>query len=342
MISTRNLETMVKAYAAKTAKGPLEPFEYEPGPLGADEVEVKVTHCGICHSDLAMIDNDWGFSRYPLVPGHEVIGTISAVGANVPNSRINQRVGIGWQSGSCGQCDWCVRGRESLCARPQPTIVGRHGGWADRVRTCAKFAVPIPDGLNSADAGPLMCAGSTVFTPMVQFGVKPWMKTAVVGVGGLGHIAVQYLAAFGCEVTAISSSHDKDEDSRKLGATKFIATRGTSELKKAANSFDFILSTVSADVPWSEYIAALRAQGKLVLVGIPPGEVHFPVFPMLCEKSVSGGCCGSPSDTSLMLDFTARNGVKPQVEVFPMSKVNDAVQHVRDGKARFRVVLEAD
>ncbi len=333
---------MVNAYAVKTAKGLLEPFEYEPGPLGADEVEVKVSHCGICHSDLAMIDNDWGFSRYPLVPGHEVIGTISDLGANVPKSRLNQRVGVGWLAGSCGQCEWCIRSRESLCAKPRPTIVGHHGGWADSVRTAAKFAVPIPAGLDSADAGPLMCAGSTVFTPMVQFGVKPWMKTAVVGVGGLGHLAVQYLAAFGCDVTAISSSHDKDEETRKLGATKFIATKGTNELKKVTNSFDFVISTVGADLPWSEYIAALRPQGRMVLVGVPPGEFHTPVFPLLSEKSISGGCCGSPTDTSLMLDFTARHGVKPMVEIFPMSQVNEAIQHLRDGKARFRVVLAAD
>jgi uncharacterized zinc-type alcohol dehydrogenase-like protein len=186
-----------------------------------------------------------------------------------------------------------------------------------------------------------MCAGTTVFTPMMQFGVKPTMKTAVVGVGGLGHLAVQYLAAFGCEVTAISSSHAKDEDTRKLGATRFLATKNGDELKKAANSFDFILSTLAVDAPWSDYIAALRPQGRLVLVGVPPGELHMPVFPMLCEKSVSGGSSGSPSDTAQMLEFTARNSLKPKVEIFPFSKIN-AIQHVRDGKARFRVVLAAD
>ncbi len=331
----------IKAYAAKGPKQALEPFEYEPGPLGPHEVEVKVGHCGICHSDLAMIDDDWGFSAYPLVPGHEVIGTVAAVGSDVDLVQVGQRVGVGWSCGSCGRCEWCLRGLESLCGKNQGVIVHHHGGWAESVRAQAKFAVPIPDALDSAVAGPLMCAGSTVFTPMARFGVKPTMRAAVVGIGGLGHLAVQFLAAFGCEVTAISSTHSKDDEAREMGATHFLATKGTDELKKAAGSFDFIISTVSADVPWGEYVGALRPQGRLVLVGIPESDLKIPPFPLLVEKSVSGGMCGGPSDTALMLDFAARSGVRPVVESFPMADVNRAVDHVRAGKARYRVVLRA-
>ncbi len=216
----------IKAYAAKGPKRPLEPFEYEPGPLGPDEVEVRVEHCGICHSDLAMIDDDWGFSAYPLVPGHEVIGTVAAVGPEVDGVAVGRRVGIGWSCGSCGRCEWCTRGLESLCVGNKGVIVRHHGGWAERVRAHWKFAVPIPDGLDPRAAGPLMCAGSTVFTPMARFDVRPTMRAAVVGIGGLGHLAVQFLAAFGCEVTAISSTHSKDDEARKLGARHFLATRG--------------------------------------------------------------------------------------------------------------------
>ncbi len=331
----------VKAYAAKTAKSRLEPFEYEPGPLGPREVEVRVEFCGICHSDVAMIDNDLGFSTYPLVPGHEVIGTVAAVGSHVDAARVGQRVGVGWHCGSCGQCEWCSRGLESFCAKDRPTIVRHHGGWAESVRCEAKFAVPIPDALDSSVAGPLMCAGTTVFTPMLHFGVAPWMRTAVVGIGGLGHLAVQFLAASGCEVTAISTSHDKDEQARALGASRFIATRGTDELKKAANSFDFILSTVSADIPWGDYVNALRPQGRLVNVGLTGADMKIPPFPLLYERSVSGSQAGSPSDIAAMLSFAARKGVKPMVEVLPMKDVNDAVDRVRSGKVRFRAVLEA-
>jgi uncharacterized zinc-type alcohol dehydrogenase-like protein len=216
----------IKGYAAMGPKQPLQAFEYEPGPLGPHEVEVKVSHCGICHSDLAMIDNDWGFTGYPLVPGHEVIGTVAAIGSDVEGPKVGQRVGVGWHAGSCGHCEWCGKGLESLCANERATIVHHHGGWAEAVRVDAKFALPIPEALESSVSGPFMCAGSTVFTPMARFGVVPTMKTAVVGIGGLGHLAVQFLNAFGCEVTAISSSHAKDEEARRMGATHFIATRG--------------------------------------------------------------------------------------------------------------------
>src|SRR3954468_16328135 len=330
----------VKAYAAKAAKGKLEPFEYEPGPLGPGEVEVRVSHCGICHSDLAMIDNDWGWSRYPLVPGHEVVGTVAAVGEGVGDRlAVGTGVGVGWRCGSCGRCEWCGTGKEHLCAVGQSTIVGHHGGWAETVRCEAKFAIPLPEALASEDAGPLMCAGTTVFTPMVHYGVAPWMKTAVLGVGGLGHLAVQFLAKMGCEVTATSSSHDKDDDTRKLGASHFLATRGTDELKRAASSFDFVLSTVSADVPWVDYVAALRPQGRLVIVGLPESDIRFPAFPLLLERSVSGGSSGSPSDTARMLEFAARTGVRPMTEHFALDDVNAAVERVRSGKVRFRAVL---
>ena len=331
----------IKGYAAKGPKQPLEPFEYEPGRLGPHEIEVKVSHCGICHSDLAMIDDDWGFSVYPLVPGHEVIGTIASVGSAVEGVKVGTRVGVGWHAGSCGHCEWCGKGLESLCAQERATIVHHHGGWAEAVRCDAKFAVPIPDAIESHVAGPLMCAGSTVFTPMARFGVTPTMKTAVVGIGGLGHLAVQFLAAFGCEVTAISSTHSKVDEARQLGATRFLATKGTDELKKAANSFDFIISTVGADLPWDDYVAALRPQGRLVLVGIPDSALKVMPFPLLVEKSISGGSCGGPGDTALMLDFAARSGVRPVVESFQMDEVNKAVDHVRSGRVRYRVVLEA-
>ncbi len=331
----------IKCYAAKGPKQTLEPFEYEPGPLGPDEVEVKVTHCGICHTDLAMIDNDWGFSVYPQVPGHEVIGTIKGIGPGVKDRKIGERVGIGAWCGSCGHCEWCGQGLEALCSEYKGTVFGHHGGWAESVRAQSKFAVPIPDAIPSELAGPMMCAGATVFTPMIRFGVKPTMRTAVVGIGGLGHLAVQFLRAFGCKVTAISSTHSKDDEARKMGADAFIATKGTDELKKAANSFDFIMCTVSADVPWGEYVAALRPQGRLVIVGLPETDVKFPAFPLLPEKSVTGGMCGSPSDTAGMLEFAARHNFRPMIESFPMAEVNKAVDRVRSGKVRYRVVLHA-
>lgn len=331
----------IHAYAVKSAKSELQPFEYDAEPLSPIDVEVRVQYCGVCHSDLAMIDNDWGMSTYPLVPGHEVIGEITAIGDSVRDLKVGQRVGVGWQSGSCQHCRYCHRGQENLCVNEQQqTIVGRYGGWGESVRSQARFAVPIPDGLDPAIAGPLMCAGTTVWTPMRHYGVVPGMKTAVLGVGGLGHIAVQFLAKFGTDVTAISSSHSKEDEARQLGASDVIATRGTDELQKAAMRFDFIISTVSADVDWGQFVEALAPGGRLCIVGIPESDIKIPPFQTInYQRSVSGGRAGAPSDTAAMLEFCARHDVKPMCEQFEMPDVNQAIQHVREGKVRYRAVL---
>lgn len=331
----------IHAYAVKSAKSELEPFEYETEPLSPIDVEVRVQYCGVCHSDLAMIDNDWGMSSYPLVPGHEVIGEITAIGDSVRDLKVGQQVGVGWQSGSCQHCRYCNRGKEHLCVNEQQqTIVGRYGGWGESVRSQARFAVPIPDGLDPAIAGPLMCAGTTVWTPMRHYGVVPGMKTAVLGVGGLGHLAVQFLAKFGTDVTAISSSHNKEDEARQLGASDVIATRGTDELQKAAMKFDFIISTVSADVDWGQFVEALAPGGRLCIVGIPESDIKLPPFQTInYQRSISGGRAGAPSDTAEMLEFCARHDVKPMCEQFEMPDVNQAVQHVREGKVRYRAVL---
>jgi len=328
---------MIHAYAAKGPKQPLSTFEYDPGPLGDQEVEVAVTHCGICHSDLSMADNEWGFTAYPLVPGHEVVGTIATLGKGVTHLKAGQRVGVGWLCGACGKCEWCARGKNHLCAEQRATIVGHHGGYADRVRSQAIFAIPIPEGLSSAEAGPLMCAGSTVYSPLVHQGVRPGMKTAVVGIGGLGHLAIQYLANFGCQVTAISGTASKENEARKLGASDFLLTQ---DLPKAAMRYDFIMDTVSGDLPWGALIEALRPEGKLVICGVPASELKLNVFPMISmERAVVGGRLGSAEDTKDMLAFSATHKIKPMIETFAMKDVNKAFDHVRAGKARYRAVL---
>jgi alcohol/geraniol dehydrogenase (NADP+) len=334
----------IKGYACKERGGQLESFEYEPGELAADEVEVEVEFCGICHSDIAMIDNDWGMSSYPFIPGHEAIGKIVAVGTQVSQDRIGQRVGVGWQSASCNHCKNCGVGKESLCLNEGEvgqTIVGRNGAWANRVRSQARWAVPIPDGLDPALAGPLMCAGTTVWSPIRHYNVRPGMETAVLGVGGLGHLAIQFLAKMGTQVTGISTTHSKEESTRQLGATDFIATKESPEdLEKAAGRFDLILSTVSANVPWDLYINALSPEGTLVICGVPDGAVQFIPFPVILgEKKVGGGRAGSPSDTQEMMDFCATYNITPMCEQFAFEDINQAIRHVRDGKARFRAVL---
>ena len=335
---------MIRAYAASSAKAKLEPVEYDPGPLGGDQVDVRVTHCGVCHTDAATVDNDMGFSQYPLVPGHEAVGVVAAVGAAVDGLAVGQRVGVGPMCGSCMTCEWCENGLQHLCANVKLTIFGgHHGAFASHVRVDNwQFAFPLPDEIASEHAAPLMCAGATVFTPILQYGVRPIDRVAVVGVGGLGHLAVQYLAKWGCDVTAVSSSRDKESQARALGARHFIATRGTDELQKSARFFDFIFCTVSGDLPWDQYLAALRPQGKLCIIGVPANPVTFGAFGLIGGgKSIVGGMTGSVNDTREMLAFTARHGIQAIIEKFAMADADRALEHTRSGKARFRAVLVA-
>ncbi|WP_338524217.1 NAD(P)-dependent alcohol dehydrogenase [Pseudomonas batumici] len=334
--------TSFTGWAATAAGAPLERYSYDPGPLGEEEVEVAVEYCGVCHSDQSMIDNEWGLSHYPFIPGHEVVGSIVRIGTQVRNLEVGQRVGIGWYKGSCMHCSSCVEGSHQLCGTAQPTIVGSNGGFADRLRSHWAWALPIPNSLDPAMAGPLFCAGSTVFNPLVEFGVKPTDRVGVVGIGGLGHLALRFLNAWGCEVTAFTSSLSKEDEARKLGAHKVVASTDSHALKSIAGTLDFLLVTANADLDWSAMLGTLRGKGRLHLVGAVPGAIPVHVFDLLLQqKSLSASPVGSPSTTATMLEFCARHQILPQVEHFPMSRVNEAVDRLRSGKARYRVVLDA-
>tara|TARA_A100001015_G_scaffold318705_1_gene439397 strand:- start:2060 stop:3061 length:1002 start_codon:yes stop_codon:yes gene_type:complete len=332
---------MIEAYAALSEKGPLEPFTYEPGELKASEVEIAVHSCGICHSDVSMIENDWGLAQYPLVPGHEVIGEIRALGPCVQNLERHQMVGLGWHAGYCQSCEMCQQADYNLCAQSQPTIVGHHGGFAKVVRADARSVVPIPDGVDYSKMGPLLCGGITVFNPLVQFNVKPTHRVAVIGVGGLGHMAIQFLHAWGCHVTAFTTSADKAKECMELGADCVIHSEDTDALEAAANSFDFMLSTVNVPLPWDEYLATLRPHGRLHFVGAVLEPLQFSLFPMLMKQlSISSSPVGSPQMIRKMLTFAKQHEIAPFVEKFAMCDVNEALAHLKAGKARYRLVLE--
>ncbi len=329
-------------WAATAAGAPLERFSYDPGPLGAEEVEVAVEYCGICHSDQSMIDNEWGNSRYPFIPGHEVVGTIVRVGEQARGLKLGQRVGIGWYKGSCMHCGSCMQGSHNLCRTVKPTIVGSHGGFADRLRAHWAWAVPLPEGLDPALVGPLFCAGSTVFSPLLEFDIKPTDRVGVVGIGGLGHLALRFLNAWGCDVTAFTSSLSKQDEAKRLGAHKVVASTDSAAMKAIAGTLDFLLVTASADLDWNTLLATLRGKGRLHFVGIVPSAIPTHVFSLIPQqKSLSGSPVGSPSSMATMLEFCARHQILPQVEHFPMSQVNQAIDHLRAGKARYRVVLDA-
>jgi len=332
---------MINAWAATGAKQKLEPFSYDPGPLGAEEVEVAVEHCGLCHSDISIINNDWGFSSYPVVPGHEVIGRVVAAGPNAKGVKIGDRVGIGWNAGSCQHCHQCLGGHQNLCSEAQPTIAGHHGGFADRVRTQWPWAIPIPDGLSPADAGPLLCGGITVFAPFKVFDIKPTAHVGVVGIGGLGHLGVKFANAWGCEVTAFTSTDSKADEARAFGAHNVVNSRNGDDLKRMAGTLDMLLVTVNVPLDWRAMLATLRPQGRLHVVGAVLKAIPVMAFDLIAaQKSVSGSPTGSPVDIAEMLAFSKRHSILPQTEHFPLAKVNDAIQHLLDGKARYRIVLD--
>lgn len=332
---------MAKAYAAKEAGGSLSLIDIDLGSLDTNEVLIDVEYCGICHSDLSMLNNEWGMSRYPLVAGHEVVGKINAVGSNVKTLKVGQTVGLGWHSDYCQACSSCGTGDENLCDHAQPTIVGRHGGFAEQVKANEASVVALPDGMETKSAGPLFCGGITVFNPMVQFDIKPTDKVAVIGIGGLGHIALQFLNAWGCEVTAFTSSESKTEEAKSLGAHHTINSRSEADIEKAAGSFDYILSTVNVKLDWNLYISTLKPKGRLHFVGATLEPLDIGVFGLMAkQRSISSSPVGSPSTIKAMLEFAHQHNIKPQVEMFKFDDINNAIAHVESGKARYRVVLE--
>lgn len=331
---------LIQGLAAHAAGAELLPFRYDPGDLGVQEVEIGITHCGICHSDLHLISNDWGISQYPFIPGHEVIGTVTAVGSQVRSLKPGQRVGLGWQSNSCGECEWCSRGLENLCPAQEATCVHRHGGYANHVRANARFVARIPDALPSENAAPLLCGGITVYNPMRDHGVNPSSRVGIVGIGGLGHLAIQFARVFGAEVVAFSTSTAKEEEARALGAHHFVNSRESKAMKDVAGSLDFILNTANADQDWNVYIQALRPNGTLCFVGVPPSPVSVHAFPLIAAiRTITGSPIGSPQRIREMLDVAGRHGVQATTEPFAMARANEAIDKVKKNKVRYRAVL---
>ncbi|MFK7799937.1 MAG: NAD(P)-dependent alcohol dehydrogenase [Aureispira sp.] len=331
----------VNAYAATAAHSELVPYSYELGTLGAEEVDIKIAYCGLCHSDLSMINNDWRTTTYPLVPGHEIVGEVVAVGAAVKQVKIGDKVGVGWFSASCMSCQECMEGVHHLCATAEETIVGRHGGFADYVRAHWSWAIPLPEEIDMSKAGPLLCGGITVFNPIIMAGVKPTDTVGVIGIGGLGHLALKFLKHWGCEVIAFSSNPDKKEQILAMGASKVIDSTAPKELKSIANQLNFILNTTNVTLNWNAYLKTLAPRGTFHTVGGVLEPMKIPAFSLINgEKSISGSPVGSPALNRTMLNFCVRHHIYPTVEEFPMSKVNDAIAHLKEGKARFRVVLK--
>ncbi len=332
------------AFAADEAKGELKPFEYDPGDLKPGQVEIKVESCGVCHSDLSMLDNEWGMSQYPFVGGHEVIGTIAALGENVPELKEGQRVGLGWYSYACTHCMQCLKGAHNRCVNNEQTIVGRHGGFADRVRCNWVWATPIPEGFDADTVqklGPMFCGGITAFTPFRQHHITCTSRVGVIGIGGLGHLAIQFADKMGCDVTAFSTTPDKEGEAREMGADDFVNAKDEGAMKKVTGKFDLIINTAAAKLPWEQYVEALAPGGSLHSVGVAPDFGVSNTFALIAgQKSLAGSPLGDPATTRDMLDFAARNNIAPITETFAFGDINDAFEKLRNGSPRYRLVLK--
>jgi len=337
------MSTTFKAYAARAKGAKLEPFEFDPGPLRDEQVEIQVEYCGICHSDLSMLGNEWGMTEYPFVPGHEVAGRVVAAGDKVKGVKVGQRVGLGWYAESCMSCPQCLSGNHNLCPTAEATMVKRHGGFANRVRCHWAWAVPLPDALDSKKSGPLFCGGITVFNPIIQCDVQPTDRVGVIGIGGLGHMAVKFAAAYGCDVTAFTSSESKFDEAKGFGANRVVSSKDSAAIRKLAGSFNLLISTVNVKLDWDAMIGTLAPNGRLHVVGFVLERIPLAVIPLIMgQRSVSGSPIGSPVGIGTMLEFAARHNITPQTEHFPMSRINEAFERLEAGKARYRIVLDVD
>ncbi|GAA4837487.1 NAD(P)-dependent alcohol dehydrogenase [Kitasatospora terrestris] len=339
----------VNAYAAPAAGQPLAPTTVERRDVGANDVLIAIEYAGICHSDIHTVRGEWGPQPFPVVPGHEIVGTVTEVGADVTGHRVGDRVGVGCLVNSCGRCAPCLGGDQQYCAEgPVFTYASTdhdgtttQGGYSTHVVVDAGFVLSVPDGLDPAAAAPLLCAGITTYAPLRHWGAGPGKKVAVVGLGGLGHMAVKIAHALGAEVTVLSQSLKKQEDGRRLGADHYWATSDPATFSELAGRFDLIVNTVSADLDINAYLGLLTLDGVLANVGAAPGPMSVNGFLLGSARRVlTGSMIGGIALTQEMLDFCAENGIGADIEVIPADRINDAYERVLASDVRYRFVID--
>jgi len=332
-------DSAILGYAARAAGQPLEPINYEPPELGENDVRVSVTHCGLCYTDIQGIEDYYGITDYPFVPGHEIVGRVSETGKNTFGIKMGDRVGVGWLGRPCMRCEWCLKGQEQLCLHvvKAGTWVP-YGGFSSSVVVDSRFAYPLPEAMSSEVAAVLMCAGITVYSSLRPYAGRPAPKIGIIGVGGLGHLAIQFAHALGFEVTAMSSSEEKKEQALAFGADHFISSQDRSALAQAEFGFDLLLCTAHGDVRWEPLLETLKKRGTLILAGFPKLALNTTDL-VAHELSITGSFLGNRATTREMLSFAREHGIKPWVELMPMSQINEAIQRLKQNKARYRIVL---
>lgn len=342
--------TVTKAYAAKSATAPLGPFTLERRETELKDVAFDILYCGVCHSDLHVAKNEWGATNYPVVPGHEIVGRVTKVGKEVIKFKVGDLVGVGCLVDSCRDCDNCKKGLEQFCRNGSTgTYNGKdkisggftYGGYSNTMVTTEDFVLKISDKLPLAGVAPLLCAGITTYSPLRHWKVGKGHKVAVVGLGGLGHMAVKLAASFGAEVTMLSTSPSKEKDARLLGAHHFALTKEPEQLKAISGKFDFIIDTVSAPHDYNLYLSLLNTDGVMICVGAPPTPSEIMAFSLIGgRKSLAGSLIGGLPETQEMLDYCAEQNIVSEVEVIPMDYVNTAYERMLAGDVKYRFVID--
>jgi alcohol dehydrogenase (NADP+) len=339
------------AYAAQSAKTPLAPFSFERREVGPHDVAIDILFCGVCHSDLHTARGEWAGVKFPSVPGHEIIGRVAAVGDHVGNFKVGDKVGVGCMVDSCQHCDPCKRGLEQYCevgmtgtynGPEQGTGANTYGGYSDKIVVREEFVLRLPDGLDPAAAAPLLCAGITTYSPLRHWNIGPGKKVGVVGLGGLGHMAVKLAKAMGAEVTLFTTSPGKEDDARRLGAAHVVLSKDAKAMETQARTFDLIINTVAVPMDLDPYINALALDGTMVLVGAPPSAHKSPaVFPLLmARRSIAGSGIGGIPETQEMLDFCAEHGVASDIEIIPIQSIEDAYARMLKSDVKYRFVID--
>jgi uncharacterized zinc-type alcohol dehydrogenase-like protein len=345
------MPTNVAAWAAPAPSAPLVPHPVPRRDPGPHDVEIEILFCGVCHSDVHQVRDEWAKGMFPMVPGHEIIGRVARTGSSVTAFRPGDLAGVGCFVDSCGTCDACHRKLEQFCLKGaaytyNSTEMDRrtptYGGYSARIVVRDAFVLRVPTGLDPAAAAPLLCAGITTYSPLRQWGCKKGDRVAVVGLGGLGHVAVKLATAMGAEVTVLSTSVGKESDARRLGASEFAVTREKTVFKKLAGRFDLILDTLSVAHDWNAHLGLLRTTGALVVVGLPPSPIPVTAMSLAWgNRKLAGSAMGGIAQTQEMLDFCAKTKTAAEVEIIPVAKINEAYERMLRSDVRYRFVIDA-
>lgn len=339
----------VIGYAAKEAKASLTPFSFERRDLLDHDVVIDIQYCGICHTDIHQVKNEWGRSNYPMVPGHEIVGNISQVGSQVTRFKIGDKVGVGCFVDSCRNCDACSKGLEQYCNNVLTTYNGiekdgktpTQGGYSNKIIVDEIYVLRMPDNLRPERAAPLLCAGITLYSPLMKWKAGPGKKVAIIGLGGLGHIGVKIAHALGSEVTVLSHSLKKQQDAKKMGADNFYATSDPKTFEKLEGYFDIMINTVSTDINLNQYLNLLKLDGTMVVVGVPEKDTQINAYSLIsARRNLAGSLIGGISETQEMLNFCSKHNNTCDIELIPIQKVNEAYERILNSDVRYRFVID--